>query len=174
MLGMGDIDGFIEKLSAIDINQEDVVEKLTTGKFRLVDFKNLYSQIMSLGPISKMLEMIPGLGNMAIPDEHTFRKLTFVFDSMNKKELESNGDIFLKSSKRIDRVARCSGTTREIVSEMLGNFRQMSSMMKKLMGNPMFAQMLQGKLNEDDKKQLADKTRGKVPSGVFDYINSLN
>ncbi|ELA42157.1 uncharacterized protein VICG_00800 [Vittaforma corneae ATCC 50505] len=62
-----------------------------------------------------MLEMIPGLGNMAIPNETKFKRIMHMFDSMIRKELESNGDVFLKEPGRIDRVARGSGTHRDLV-----------------------------------------------------------
>lgn len=174
MLGMGDLEGIIERFTSIDIDQEDMIEKLSTGKFRLIDFKNIYKQIMSLGPISKMIEMIPGMNNLPIPDESKFRRIMFMFDSMNKKELESSGEIFLKEPKRIERIARGSGTTKELVTETLGSFRQMSSMMKKMMGNPMFSQLLKGTIEEKDKKKIIEKAKGKVPSGILDYIESLN
>lgn len=175
ILGMGDVNGFIEKLSTLDLNQEDVLEKLTTGKFRLIDFKNVYSQIMSLGPLSKLIEMIPGMNNIKLPDESKFNKIMFIFDSMNKKELESNGDIFVKCPGRIERIARGSGTPKDLVSEVLNNFRQLGSMMNKLMKNPMFAQMLQGgSINEKELKKGMNKVKGKVPSSVFDCLNSLN
>lgn len=174
MLGMGDIDGFIERLSSINIDEEDVIEKLSTGKFRLIDFKNIYSQIVALGPITKMVEMIPGLNGLAIPDESKFKKIMYMFDSMNRRELESNGEIFTKCPGRIERLARGSGTSKELVSEMLGNFRQMSSLMKKMMGNPMFSQMLQGTMDEKDKKKLMEAAKGKVPSSMLDCFNTLN
>lgn len=174
MLGMGDLDGLVEKLSMIDIDQEDMIKKLTTGKFRLIDFKNIYTQILSLGPISKMLEMIPGMKNMPIPDENTLRKIGFMFDSMSRAELESGGELFLKQPNRIERIARGSGTPKEVVSEMLGNFRQMGSMMKKMMGNPMFSQLLNGSLDEPGKKKLMNNANGPIPSKILDYMNSLN
>lgn len=174
MLGMGDLEGLVDRMSSMDIDQADVVEKLAKGRFRLVDFKNIYTQIMSLGPISKMLEMIPGMSNIPIPDEARFSKITYVFDSMNRQELESNGDIFARQPGRVERVARGSGTSSEFVNETLGNFRQLSGMMRKLMNNPMFSQMLSGNMSPQDKKKMMDNSRGKIPSALLDYMDSLN
>lgn len=174
MLGMGDLEGLVDKISSIGIDQADVVEKLTTGRFRLIDFKNVYSQIMSLGPISKMLEMIPGMNSLPLPDESRFSMIMYVFDSMNRQELESNGDIFTKQPGRLERVARGSGTSREFVSETLGNFRQLGGMMKKLMGNPMFSQMLSGEMTPQNRKKMVNHGKGKIPPALLDYMDSLN
>lgn len=175
MLGMGDLEGLVEKFSSIDIDQTEMVDKLTSGTFRLIDFKNILSQILSLGPISKMLEMIPGMSNMPLPDESKFSKITYMFDSMTKKELESNGDLFVKQPTRLNRVSKGSGTSKEFCMEILSNFKLLAGMMKKMMSNPMMAQMLSGgDINPKDKKKIMDKAKGKIPSNVIDYMDSLN
>jgi len=174
MLGMGDMDGFIERLSVLEIDQEDVVKRLSGGKFRLIDFKNIFTQLMALGPMGKMLEMIPGLGGVGIPDETKLKRITYMFDSMSRDELESNGDVFQRCPGRVERVSRGSGTSKEHVSEMLSDFRQMSLMLKKLIGNPMFAQMLQGTMDDKSKQKLMKDAKGKIPSKVFDYFDALN
>lgn len=174
MLGMGDMDGLMEKISALDIDQEDLMERITGGSFRLIDFKNVFTQLMSLGPIGKVLEMVPGLSGMAIPDETKIKRITYVFDSMNRGELESNGDIFQKTPSRIERVSRGSGVPKERVGEILSDFRQMNVMLKKLMSNPMFAQMLAGTITNKDKQKIMDNAKGKIPKGVFDYFDALN
>lgn len=173
MLGMADIDGFIEKISSLDFDPNDVVDKLSTGKFRLLDFKNLFGQIMSL----KILEMIPGLmKGMQMPDEQEVNKIMYIFDSMDRKELESNGDILLNSNSRISRIARGSGTSRDLILDTISKFKQMSSMMKKMMGNPMFSQLLSGGgLNEKDKKKINSQANGnpllKQFSSMMDQMN---
>ena len=174
MLGMGDIEGLMEKVGSIEINQKDVTEKLVSGNFKLVDFKNIYSQIMGLGPLSKMLEMIPGMQNIPITDETKFRKIVYIFDSFNKQELHSNGDIFNKEPSRVQRVARGSGTTAESVAELLLNFRQMNGMMKKMMANPMFSQMLSGEMSAADKSTIKKKAKGHIPDQLLDYMDTLN
>lgn len=175
MLGMGDIEGLIERMSSIDINQEEMVEKLTSGNFRLIDFKNIFSQILSLGPVSKMLEMIPGMSNFPIPDESKFLKITYLFDSMTRKELESNGDILTKQPTRIDRIAKGSGTSKDFCMEILSNFRQLSGVMKKLMSNPMMSQLLSGgDISSKDKKKFMNSAKDKLPPAVIDYMDSLN
>lgn len=174
LLGMGDIEGLIDKISTIGIDEGDIINKLTSGSFRIIDFKNIFSQILSLGPISKMLEMIPGMNNIPIPDEGKFSKILYLFDSMNRKELESNGDIFFKQPGRIDRVAKGSGTSKEFVMETLANYRQVSSVMKNMMKNPLFSQMMSGQMDPQDKKKMMNKVKGKIPAQLHDYLDQLN
>lgn len=142
MLGMGDIEGLMEAVSSIDIDENELVDKMMSGSFKLNDFKNIYTQLLSLGPLSKMIGMIPGLQGVQIPDEMKFKKITHIFDSLSSKELNSNGDMFRKEPSRIKRVAYGSGTTEAEVSEVILNFKQMSNAMKKIMNNPMLAQMM--------------------------------
>ena len=176
MLGMGDLEGFIEKLSSIDIDQNDVVDKLVAGKFRLIDFKNIYGQIMSLGPISKILQMIPGMNSIQLPDEEKFNKILYIFDSMGRAELESNGDLIQKTPSRIARIAKGSGTSKDMVLETISNFKQLSSMMKKLMANPMFSQLLSGEeLNEKDKKKLNSQMNSNpIMKSFGGFIDQMN
>lgn len=176
MLGMGDLEGFIEKLSTIDIDQNDVVDKLAAGKFRLIDFKNIYSQIMSLGPISKMFQMIPGMNSIQLPDEEKFNKILYIFDSMSKAELESNGDMILKTPTRISRISKGSGTSKDMVLETISNFKQLSSMMKKMMANPMFSQLLSGEeLNEKDKKKFDSQMKNNpIMKSFSSFADQMN
>lgn len=151
MLGMGDIEGLAEKIARLDIDQEEVVSKLSTGNFRLVDFKNIYSQLISMGPLTKMLQMVPGMQDFSIPDESKFNKILYVFDSLSKGELNSKGgDLFTRGSSRLRRVAHGSGTSEEFVMEVMANFKQLNNVMKKMMNNPMFSQLFSGNGNIQD------------------------
>ena len=118
--------------------------------------------------------MIPGMGNLQRPNQEKLNTIIFIFDSMNKVELESNGDIFLKAPSRVLRVSKGSGTTKDQVLDILSIFKQMSSVMKKMMGSPMFSQLLSGNLNENDKKKIkTDKSNPlmKSFSNILDQMN---
>lgn len=160
MLGMGDIEGLVAAVSSIDINQEEMAAKMSTGKFRLADFKKIYMQLLGLGPLSKMLSMIPGMQGVTIPDETKFRRISHIFDSLCSGELNSNGDIFAREPSRIRRVALGSGCTEAAVQETILNFKQMNNLMKNMMNNPMFSQMLQGLPSPDN-------------SSLDSYVDSL-
>ncbi|HXV42003.1 MAG TPA: signal recognition particle protein, partial [Anaerolineae bacterium] len=71
ILGMGDVLSLIER--AEEVIDEDVAErgakKLMEGNFNLEDFLEQLLQIKKLGPLNKVIEMIPGMGQVtnAIP-----------------------------------------------------------------------------------------------------------
>ncbi|KAL4721466.1 hypothetical protein ACJJTC_008356 [Scirpophaga incertulas] len=174
MLGMGDIEGLIDKISTIDIDEGDMMNKLSTGTLRLIDFKNIFSQILSLGPVSKMFEMIPGMNNISIPDETKFNKILYAFDSMTREELESNGNLFFKQQGRVMRIAKGCGLSKEFVMDILTNYRQSSSVMKNMMKNPMLSQMFSGGLDPKAKKRLMNNVKGKIPAQLQDYLDQIN
>ncbi len=68
ILGMGDMIGLIESAEAA-FDQETAVaqaEKMMSGEFTLEDFASQLKQIRNMGPIGKILEMLPGgMGQMA-------------------------------------------------------------------------------------------------------------
>ncbi|KAI4291827.1 signal recognition particle subunit SRP54 [Pancytospora philotis] len=144
LLGMGDIEGLMEAIGTLDIDQEELAEKMTTGKFKLADFKKICKQFLGLGPVSKMLGMMPGMQNLPIPDESKFKRICYIFDSFSKSELGSNGEIFARQPSRITRVARGSGCSEDEVKGMILNFKQMNNVMKTVLNNPMLSNMMSG------------------------------
>ena len=67
ILGMGDVLTLVEKAQR-EFDAEQMAaqqEKLLTGKFTLVDFKNTMGQLKKLGPLQSIMKMIPGMGKVA-------------------------------------------------------------------------------------------------------------
>ncbi|MFP3852875.1 MAG: signal recognition particle protein, partial [Anaerolineales bacterium] len=62
ILGMGDVAGLIEKAEAsLDAKTaERQVERLQSGEFTLEDFATQLEQVQQLGPLGKVLDMLPG------------------------------------------------------------------------------------------------------------------
>lgn len=176
MLGMGDLQGLAEKFQEIELDEKELAMKFQKGTFTLKDFYNQFQQIMKLGPIGKLLEMVPGVSNLPIPDEGDFKKMICIFDSMNAKELNGDGTLFQKESKRIVRVAKGSGCSVEIVSNLLFQFKKMSSMMKNMSSLPAVKNLLskgnQG-LSLNQKDQFKKQAQKFLPKDVLDQINCL-
>lgn len=172
MLGMGDVEGLMEKVGSLGIDEKEVVDKLKRGSFTLRDFYEQFQKIMSLGPISKLLEMVPGFSNMPMPDENAFRRLIYVFDSLSEPELNSTGEVFERSPSRIARVARGSGTSVQGVAEILAQFRKMQVMMQKFTSIPGFADMLgdPSKMSLAQKTKLRQQAKGVVPKDILDQM----
>ncbi len=136
ILGMGDILTLIEKAEAA-FDQEQAMalgEKLAKGEFDLEDFRQQLREIRKLGPLSQLMEMIPGLSQLSkqispeIPDRQ-MKRIEAIINSMTLEE-RRNPRILNASRKR--RIARGSGTTVQEVNQLLAQFRQMQRMMKQL------------------------------------------
>jgi len=137
LLGLGDIEGLLEKFEELsqetELKEEDV-EKFLRGKFNLKDMYAQLEAMQKMGPLQKVLQMIPGLG-YSLPDdavkvgEEKLRRFRVIMDSMTDEELE-NPDIINYS--RIKRIARGSGTSAREVRELLTQYNQMRKMFKNL------------------------------------------
>jgi signal recognition particle subunit SRP54 len=136
ILGMGDVLSLIER--AEEVIDEDVAERgakrLMEGNFNLEDFLEQLQQIKKLGPLNKVIEMIPGMGQMtnAISQEDMEKQLKrtqAIISSMTTKE-RRNPKVLNGSRKR--RVAGGSGVTVQEINQLLAQFQQMQKMMKQL------------------------------------------
>ncbi len=137
ILGMGDVLSLIEKAQeAFDEKKAlELEKKMRTQQFTLDDFLEQMQQMRKMGPLSQMLEMIPGLNNKALKgvdvDEKQMARTLAIIQSMTKQE-RSNPNI-LNASRR-QRIAKGSGTTVTDVNRLLKMFEDMKKMMKSLQG----------------------------------------
>ena len=136
ILGMGDVLTLIERAeAAFDEEQAERVErKLREASFNLEDFLEQFQQIRKMGPLSQILDMVPGLGGLAqnVSPEVTdreFKRIEAIILSMTPGERRNPRII---NSSRKKRIARGSGTTVQEVNALLKQFRQMQRMMKQL------------------------------------------
>ncbi|MFH1916973.1 MAG: signal recognition particle protein Srp54 [Nanoarchaeota archaeon] len=140
ILGMGDLESLLEKArEAITEEQaEDLGKKLLKGEFNLLDLYEQMSAMKKMGPLSKVMNLIPGMGDMNIPkemlkdQEGKLDKWKVLMDSMTKEELE---DPELITGKRIERISKGSSVSITELRGMLKQYRQAKKMMKMLKGN---------------------------------------
>ncbi|KAG8703431.1 Signal recognition particle [Ceratobasidium sp. 394] len=148
MLGMGDMQGLMETIQDMAMSNPDkhkeMAKKLEEGKLSIRDWREQISNVMNMGPISKLAAMIPGLPAEMLQggDEEGSRRMKrmlFMTDSMTAAELDSDGMIFLEKgadgtptglSPRVLRIAKGSGTNVREVEEMLTQYRMMANMAK--------------------------------------------
>ncbi len=136
ILGMGDVLTLIERAQEV-FDHEDALkmeEKLRTATFTLEDFVDQLQQVKKMGPMSQVLDMIPGLSSLAaqIPEEitdHQLVKVEAMINSMTRAERQ-NSRLIGGSRKR--RIARGSGTTVQELNQLLSQFRQIQKMMKQM------------------------------------------
>ncbi|KAM0674490.1 Signal recognition particle [Gurleya vavrai] len=175
LLGRGDVEGLFEKVESLQIDEKKMMEKISKGKFTLKDFYDQFQQLMSLGPINKIMEMMPGMGNVKMPDEDSFRKMICIFDSLSKKELDSDGSLF-ENQSRILRVARGSGTSPIMVCELIKQFQMISGMMKKLGKIPGFGDMVgkdPSKMSLAEKTKMKNQMKGMLPKNMFEQMSGF-
>ena len=136
ILGMGDVLTLIEKAEAT-LDQERALamgKKLIQGEFDLEDFLGQLREVKKLGPLSQLLEMVPGFSQLKteLTPELTDRQMKMVEAVINSMTVEERRNPRIINASRKRRIARGSGTTVQDVNMLLGQFRQMQRMMKKL------------------------------------------
>ncbi len=136
ILGMGDVAGLAEKVQQI-ANQDDV-DKLAKSfkkqRFTMNDLLLQFEQIEKMGPLDKVLDMIPGAGKMkglknAELDPKRIKQTKAIILSMTDQE-RKNPQI-IKGSRR-KRIAEGSGTSVQLVNQLLKQHGQMNQLWKKI------------------------------------------
>ena len=132
LLGLGDLEGLLEKVqSAIDEkSQKKLKTKLEKGEFDLRDFQQQLEQMSGMGSMSKMLEMIPGLGkakdkipeNLLGTQEHKMKKWQHIINSMTEQEIKGP-EIIEKQTSHLSRIAKGSGTTTTDIRQLLKQYK---------------------------------------------------
>ncbi|GGD81119.1 signal recognition particle protein [Emticicia aquatilis] len=134
ILGMGDVISLVERAQqAFDEDESRRLnKKMRENKFDLTDFLTQLEQIKKMGNIKDLMGMIPGVGSQ-IKDidisNDSFKPIEAIIKSMTPKEREKP-DIIDGSRKK--RIAAGSGTDITQVNNLLKQFDQMRSMMKKV------------------------------------------
>ena len=140
ILGMGDILSLIEKAQEkIDLDKAKVLEsKIKKQELDFEDFLEQMEQIQKMGPLNKVLEMIPGMGSMKdqlgdidMNNKEIVRTKAIV-QSMTKEE-RRNPSILNASRKK--RIAKGSGTSVQDVNRLIKQFNEMKKMMKMFTGS---------------------------------------
>jgi len=135
LLGMGDLKGLIEKVKEAELKvPERRAKAMLSGKFTLMDMYEQIEAMRSVGPFSRVLKMLPGLG-YEIPEdvaniaEEKLKKWRVIIQSMTPEERENPQMI---NASRVRRIARGSGTSEKDVKDLLNQYMWMRRMMKTL------------------------------------------
>ena len=133
ILGMGDVLSLIEmaQQQTSEEDREAMESRLMEGQFDLEDFLNQLQSLKNMGPLSQLLEMIPGVGSAMRQsdvqiDDGELKHIEAIIQSMTPEE-RRRPDLIRKS--RRDRIARGSGTQPDDVNALLKQFREMQKMM---------------------------------------------
>src|SRR6202035_1718208 len=136
VMGMGDILTLIERTEqAIDHKKAAELErKLRRSEFTLEDFRDQLRQVRKMGPLEQVLGMLPKVGPLAkVPkdvqvDESHLKRIEAIINSMTNSERDDHN---LIDGKRRKRIARGSGTSVQEVNQVLKQYLQMRTMMKR-------------------------------------------
>jgi len=132
ILGMGDVLSLIEKAEReLDRSRmEEMGKKLLKAEFTLEDFQQQLKDIKKLGPLSSLVQMLPGAPKINVEDgEGQLKKVEAIINSMTTEE-RRNPRILNSSRKK--RITKGSGTTVQDINRLLKSYEEMKSMMKKL------------------------------------------
>ncbi len=134
ILAMGDVLTLIERAQqTIDEDQAKEMErKFRQASFDLEDFLKQIQSVKQMGSLSQIMEMIPGMGQMAkkMPtefDDNQIKRVEAIIRSMTPGE-RKRPEIINGSRRR--RIARGSGTTPQDINQLLNQFRQTQKMMR--------------------------------------------
>lgn len=133
ILGMGDVLSLIERAQEQTDEKEAqrLQDRMMKGHFDLEDFLDQLQKIKKMGPLSQLLEMVPGLGTQLrqakseISDDD-YKQVEAIIHSMTPQERRHPEII---SGGRRRRIARGSGTATADVNQLLTQFKQMQKMM---------------------------------------------
>lgn len=140
ILGMGDILSLIEKAQEnMDLDKaRELEQKIKKQDLDFEDFLQQMEQIQNMGPLDKILGMMPGMGN--IKDQlgdvdlngKEMKRTKAIVQSMTIEE-RRNPSILNASRKK--RIARGSGTSVQDVNRLIKQFNEMKKMMKMFTGS---------------------------------------
>jgi len=138
VMGLGDIRALLERVREAEAEEKAlrvVEEDIAKGK---VTMRTIYAQLKSirrLGPLSKLLEMLPTaslpvkVGDEQVKlGEEKIRKWLHIIESMTYEELD---DPEIIDRSRMRRIALGSGTTVADVKELLTYYRSVKAMLKR-------------------------------------------
>jgi signal recognition particle subunit SRP54 len=146
ILGMGDIVSLVEQAQE-KFDQEEMqrLEAQTLkGVFTLDDFRRMIIQMGKLGPLNKIMGLIPGMGGLKemmgdVDAEGDMRRLGGIIDAMTAEERRHPSRVIDQSRRR--RIAAGAGVEPSEVSSLVKQFDGMADVMKRMAGMGMRERM---------------------------------
>jgi signal recognition particle subunit SRP54 len=155
LLGMGDL-SYLAEIVKDEIGHDEAVEQasrnMMSGKFSLVDMYQQMIAVTKMGPLSKVMSMLPGMSNMQdkIDYEESQRRLNqfkVIMDSMTLEEKENPNII---KGKRVDRIAAGAGVEPKDVRLLMKQYNQSKKMMGSFSKNRKMRKQLMKQLGDMD------------------------
>ena len=173
LLGMGDIKGLFEKVQEVYSleKQEELAKNISKGIFTLKDMRDQYTSIMKMGPLDKVINMIPGMSNI-MPEggekeaSKKIKRYLCIMDSMTDAELSCKAKI---DDNRAKRIARGSGCSILEVKFMMEEHKRFSKIVEKMGG------LVKGKGGElaqiqRNPNQFMNRLNGMLPQNLINQM----
>ncbi|MCC6670257.1 MAG: signal recognition particle protein [Planctomycetes bacterium] len=166
ILGMGDVVGLVEKAQEV-IDQKEAeraAEKMRRGQFTFDDFLKSMNMIRKLGPLKKVLGMLPGVGAALKDidlDDARFQRVEAMILSMTPFERRNPDSVDIQRRRRI---AAGSGNEVQAVHDLVKQFKMMQKLMQSF-GKGGLPSLPEGGLPGAGKPGRGPQPRG--PGGVL-------
>jgi signal recognition particle subunit SRP54 len=123
--------------------QKEMEAKLQAGDFTLDDFKKQLKQVLQPGLMTKMLGLLPGMGDIqkmmsGTDAEGDAKRVVGIIDSMTAYERKNPKVI---DPSRRNRIARGAGVPVQEVNGLLKQYETMAPIMKAMAGKSMMGRM---------------------------------
>lgn len=138
ILGMGDVLSLIEQAqSSIDEKEaRELGSKMMSKEFNYEDYLKAFEQMQKLGPLNKIMEMMPGMNSKEMKginledSEKEMMRTKSIIHSMTLKERKNPK--LLDNASRKKRIAKGAGVTIQDVNKLIKGFENMKKMMKQM------------------------------------------
>jgi len=147
ILGMGDIVGLVnEAMAKFDADETaKLTAKMEKGNFTLEDFMSQMAQVRKLGPMGKVMGMIPGMNELTRQIgqneglvEQQMGRMQAIYNSMTRQERVKPE---LLDGTRRRRIARGAGVDVNEVGQFMKQFEMSRDMMRAVGGMGMGGKM---------------------------------
>jgi signal recognition particle subunit SRP54 len=136
ILGLGDIRSLVEQAQE-KFDQEEMErqqQRLQEGQFTLDDFRRVMNQAQRLGPLGKIMKLIPGMGDLQklmgnADHDKEMRRVGGMIDSMTADE-RRNPKLIDQSRRR--RIAAGAGVEPAEINALVKQFDGMADLMKSM------------------------------------------
>lgn len=145
ILGMGDIVSLVEEMQQkLDEKQaEKTSRRMMQGQFDLTDMLSMMKQMNKLGPLKKIMSMIPGVPKLDDDQmdkaQSVLKKTEVIICSMTRDE-RKHPEI-IKSNRKL-RIAKGAGVTTKDVTTLLESYDRMKGQMSQFSKNPMMLKQM--------------------------------
>jgi len=161
LLGMGDLASLVQ-MAKDEIDDEAAMEQLArnmmSGRFTLSDMYQQMAAVSKMGPLQKVMSMIPGFSNMEdkINYEESQKRLVMFKVIMDSMTTEEKDEPNLIKGKRIERIAMGAGVSPHDVRGLLKQYNQSKKMMGSMGKDRKMRKQLMKQMGNMDMDSLQD------------------